>query len=378
MKVLHIASYFSGSRLYVNLISHIEALGIEQIVYSPVRTENEARYNPDSIQGVPKSIRHVLKPYHRIFYRRKIQIVYQDLSGQIDLSGIGLIHAHTLYSDGGVALRLRKKHQIPYLVAVRNTDLNLFAKFRPDLLRMRNRILENARRIVVLSPAYADRLERLIGHKRSGRIMPKVTVVPNGIDAQWFDAPARVPTASYPKRLLYVGKFTRDKNVLRLIEATATLAKQIPLRLTIVGGTGAQENAVLHKIRSGRYPFLTYVGPIDDSDELRQLYREHDIYVMPSKHESFGLTYIEALSQGLPILYSRREGVDGYFADTSVGQAANPNSTTNITAKLRLLLSGDGTNSARCRIEATRFQWPAIAQEYERIYRRVQRSSQAE
>lgn len=47
--------------------------------------------------------------------------------------------------------------------------------------------------------------------------------------------------------------------------------------------------------------------------QLREAFSISDIFVMPSKPETFGLVYVEALSQGLPILYAKGEGFDGYF-----------------------------------------------------------------
>jgi glycosyltransferase involved in cell wall biosynthesis len=54
-------------------------------------------------------------------------------------------------------------------------------------------------------------------------------------------------------------------------------------------------------------------------EKLLNNYRNSDIFIMPSYNETFGLVYIEAMSQGLPIIYTQNEGVDGYFKEGSVG-----------------------------------------------------------
>ena len=58
--------------------------------------------------------------------------------------------------------------------------------------------------------------------------------------------------------------------------------------------------------------YMTYYGEITDKKTLKNLYRENDMFVMPSKNETFGLVYIEALLQGLPILYAKNEGIEGF------------------------------------------------------------------
>ena len=47
--------------------------------------------------------------------------------------------------------------------------------------------------------------------------------------------------------------------------------------------------------------------------------KEHQIFAMPSFNETFGLVYIEALSQNLPILYTKSEGIYKYFEEGHFG-----------------------------------------------------------
>src|SRR5690625_4503801 len=122
MNILHIANDFSNSNLYKHLVLHMDQMGIEQAVYSAVRTQNETQFNLPKINDI--HIKNILKSYDRILYRLKIRKIHKDLSSQIALSKIDLVHAHTLYSDGGVSLKLKKSRGIPYIVAVRSTYMN--------------------------------------------------------------------------------------------------------------------------------------------------------------------------------------------------------------------------------------------------------------
>ena len=318
---------------------------------------------------MPKCISHILRPSDRVFYRHKIRRVSRDIAWQTTREDFDIMHAHTLYSDGGVALRFSRLRSIPYVVTVRNTDLNLFAKFRPDLSRERNNILANAAQITVLSPAYADRLCKLVGRSMSQSVMRKVTVIPNGIEQHWFDDTTRVVPRSHHVRLLFVGSFDRGKNVSRLLDAVAIIARSQPIELTLVGGGGNHAGVVESKLASGRFSFASFLGRIDDPDELRKVYRDHDIFVMPSLHETFGLVYIEALSQGLPIIHSHMEGVDGFFEKTGVAFAVDPRDTKDIARKLSSSLSTYRSVGPKCREQAKRFQWSGIAQEYLQVYR---------
>ena len=59
---------------------------------------------------------------------------------------------------------------------------------------------------------------------------------------------------------------------------------------------------------------------------------------MPSFHETFGLVYIEAMSQGLPIIYTKGEGIDGYFKEATVGYSVNPKDVKNIVKKIEMII----------------------------------------
>ena len=56
---------------------------------------------------------------------------------------------------------------------------------------------------------------------------------------------------------------------------------------------------------------------------------------MPSFPETFGLVYVEAMSQGLPIIYTKGQGIDGYFEDGKVGYPVNTKDSNDIVKKLR-------------------------------------------
>ena len=56
-----------------------------------------------------------------------------------------------------------------------------------------------------------------------------------------------------------------------------------------------------------------------DKEELIKLYRDSHIFTMPSITESFGLVYAEAMTQALPVVYTKGQGFDGQFPDGEVG-----------------------------------------------------------
>ena len=129
--ITHICNDYSRQALYRNLFKSLSRFPINQYVYVPVRTQGEVGKYLDNSYNVFQ--RYILNFSDKIFFKRKINKLYKDFISCRVLLKADLIHAHFLYSDGALALKIKKKLNIKYIVAVRNTDINYFFKLRPDL-----------------------------------------------------------------------------------------------------------------------------------------------------------------------------------------------------------------------------------------------------
>jgi glycosyltransferase involved in cell wall biosynthesis len=374
MRVLHICSDFANQKLYNELISNMErACAVEQFVYVPVRSRAEVDGNRnESLADTQYRFAHILRPYHRILFRRKVNRVLRDLTAAADVRSFSVAHAHFLYSDGAVALGLKREYGLPYIVAVRNTDLNFFMRYRPDLFRICREILRQAYAVIFVSPAYREKLlARLPDHERDA-VSGKSHIVPNGVASFWLDHPPQARIDDHSSlRLLYVGDFTHNKNVPGTIRASEILVDNCNAKLTLVGGGGSGAEVVSRMLASGRHPQVTFVGRIDDLEKLMEIYRQHDIFVMPSFLETFGLSYIEALSQGLPVVHSRGQGIDGYFDHGTVSEAADPRDPASIAAAVQTLVKRLPDIRALCIDNAKRFDWQEIAEIYAGLYKKA-------
>ena len=341
------------------------------MVFVPVRSPEEMSLQPEDVPGVIQyRFRHVLHRLHRVFFRTKIHTVFASLCATFDLERVDVSHAHFLYSDGAVALRLKQVFGLPYVTAVRSTDLNRFMRYRPDLRSLANRVLEQAAQIVCLSPAYKRQLLRSLGSRTRDQVEHKISVIPNGLASTWLMRPPVNPRRrSDPIRLLYVGDFSRNKNLRNVLRAAKLLAADREVQLTLVGGGGNAEHEVLGALRSGAYPFTTYVGRINDAERLREVYRSHDIFLMPSFLETFGVAYVEALSQGLPVIHAHGQGVDGLLPHGVVSEAVDPYDPKNIASKVTALAERREEAREICIDSAKQFDWRTIAESYIGLYR---------
>ena len=103
-----------------------------------------------------------------------------------------------------------------------------------------------------------------------------------------------------PLRVLYAGAVSLRKGVPYLLQAVEPLAAEVSI--TLVGGVSAEMQGLLKRFRP--HAHLPYVT----KSELKEIYREHDVLVMPTLGDSFGFVTVEAMASGMPVIASQHAG----------------------------------------------------------------------
>lgn len=369
MKILHLCNDFCGSKVHAHLYKSLDDLGDRQVVFTYFRDAGLDGRNSFESGNTEFIYCNVLRLYHRLLYHLKIRDVYRELQRRVDLSACDCVHAVTLFSDGALAYRVKNDYGKPYVVSVRNTDVNAFLEYAPHTWYLGRKVLLNASKIVFISVALKQKFCAHVAIKGIlSQIEDKFVVQPNGIDDYWIDHVQREQKGGHD--ILYVGRFDSNKNVMRLAKAVLALRKQYPdVRLNLVGGKGNQEKVIRAFVE--KYPqIMRWHGEVYDKDRLREIYRGNAVFAMPSIFETFGLVYIEALTQNLRLLYTKGQGIDGLFQE-KVGEAVNPLSVTDIVSKLSQLLSQSDMYSGNACVDFESFRWGRIAENYKHIYEKL-------
>lgn len=340
LHILHLANDFSGSRVYNQLVQAIDRRGVQQTIFTTIRSEDERGKNAVDF-AVEESTIHYSDnwyPWHRASFRLKVKSNYQHLLGLVDPRNLTHVYAHTLFSDGVLALKLKRDYGIPYNVTIRNTDINVFMRFMVHTWEVGKSVIQNADKVICISPAHIKRVQQW--RACPSDFSDKVINIPNGVNSYWLkhvSCTINPHQADTPWKLLYIGNFTSNKNIPRLMEAVLKLKeKGYNLQLHLIGGNGDDTKQIEAIVMEHPGVFHLH-GVIQNKDKIRAIMQQCHIFTMPSLTETFGLVYVEALSQGVPILYTEGEGVDGFFS-SSYGERCNPKSVQNIAEKLERML----------------------------------------
>ncbi|KPP97286.1 MAG: Glycosyltransferase [Bacteroidetes bacterium HLUCCA01] len=371
MRILHISNTFARVSVYKELINGLSEFGFKNSVFAPVKNEEETRYDISNVKSNEIVVKEIINYFDKIFFRRKCSKIYNSIIDHINIKNIDHIHAHTLYSDGYPAYKLYRKYGIPYTITIRSSDINAYSLLRKDLIFIRNKIINNASNIIFTSPSQKNKYLNNINLRLRKEVIKKYHIIPNGISNTFFsNYNPKVSNNLNKISILYIGRFLKLKNIPNLIKAIDIVRNKYEVRLTIVGG-GGNDQHLIKKMINKRNNYVTLLDYVKDENVLINLYRSHDIFAMVSKPETFGLVYIEALSQGLPIIYTAGEGVDGYFDHTYVGEKVkNPKNVNEIANKIiNLIVEFNNDIVKKSIIEAEKFKWNNIIKEYRNIYK---------
>lgn len=371
MKILHVNCNYLTTVMHQTMMEHLDATGVENVVFAPTDSLKKAVITPrENVYA-----RECFQPKDRMAFYRKQRKIRRALQKEIDVAEFDCIHAYTVFTDGYCAMKLSKKYHVPYVVAVRSTDINVFFQYMFHLKRTGVEILRNAAAVFFLSDAYREQLfrEYLPAHLKD-EIQAKTYIIGNGIDDFWFEHAVCPDLKSHLDRInagqlkiVYAGRVNVNKNPLRTLRALRLLKeKGITLSFTVVGKVEARK--VLETLQAD--PMVTYL-PQQPKEKLAELYKDQDIFVMPSHQETFGLVYAEAMSQGLPVLYTRGQGFDGQVPDGQGGYAIDPNSQDDIAEKMLKICENYEKFAMDAFHSVDRFRWDQICERYQLIYQKV-------
>jgi glycogen(starch) synthase len=210
-----------------------------------------------------------------------------------------VVHAHTGIMGGVVAARLARPGA--RLVVTEHATFLDDVLARPDAKLRYGRMLQRADLMLCVG---RELRAQLAGHfpEHDG----KLRILPNAID---FDRFAMRPEApAEPLRWLYAGRLMAHKGVLTLVDAFARVAGSDPrLTLTLVGAGPAAEQVCRRIAEIGLAERITVRPPVPPG-EMAGLLHRHDLLVHASLRETFGMTVVEAVATGTPVLVARSAG----------------------------------------------------------------------
>lgn len=234
--------------------------------------------------------------------------------------------------------------------------------------------VRRARRVIAVSQTTADDLIHLFGAQPN-----RVTVIPDGIAPEFLSAGDEVRDGELRRRihlpdryLLHVGNNKPHKNVEGLLKAYQMLVygqRQGLPPLVLAGGFARDGEIDVRARAMGLGRHVHCLGHLEQT-ELAAVFRGAAAFVYPTLYEGFGLTVLEAMGCGVPVVAGDVPAVREIAGDAVV--RVNPRDVTEIAdAVMRVLDRPDlrAELSERGQARARRYQWRRAAEATLAVYR---------
>lgn len=197
-----------------------------------------------------------------------------------------------------------------------------------------------------------------------------VMYIPHGVDIERFspDVPRHPAVSSNRLTLLHVGRLVSRKRVDLALEAVGKL-DQAEVELLVAGGGRHGERLEQRTRQLGVEDAVTFLGVVPESD-LPSLYASSDLFLFLSRYEGFGLTFMEALATGTPVLGTAVGGFSDLVTDGREGVWVRPSSAAVARAIQELAANQQMVDEmgGRARELASCHTWKRVAKRVEALY----------
>ena len=217
-----------------------------------------------------------------------------------------------------------------------------------------------------------DLVRRTLENFGAGIAPCSIEVVPNFVDTEIFHPRAGEGPGDGPPTAVHVSNFRPVKRVPWLVRAFAAASRGTDARLMLVGDGPDQAECRRVARELGVEERATFLGA---RDSLPELLAPADVFVLASREESFGLSALEAMACGTPVVSTAVGGVSEVVEDGVSGYLAPANDLDAFADRLASLLrdrdrAAEMGRAARRRA-AENFERRSVVRRYERIYGRL-------
>ncbi len=265
---------------------------------------------------------------------------------------------------------LAEERDLKLVTTLHGTDITLVGK-DPSYFSLTKFSIEHSDRVTAVSRFLRDETFRTFGCDGCA-----VDVIPNFINlAEYFPAGPGAPGCRLApadhRVLVHVSNFRPVKRLLDVVRVFAGVKKVVRATLVLVGDGPDHDAAQREATRLGMKHDVRFVGRVDD---VADLLRGADLFLLPSETESFGLAALEAMACGVPVIASDVGGLPEVVVSGESGYLAPVGDVTTMTERAIEMLQDPARHAALREGAVTRareFSAEKVVPLYERLYEDV-------
>ena len=217
-----------------------------------------------------------------------------------------ITHAHFIMPAGITALKLKRKHGVPYIITPHGSDVPGFNRERLQLAHVLARPWW--KRIAAAAAQIVSPSQSLLALIARAAQLPNCTVIPNGFE------PGRFIASEKAKRILLCSRLVERKGFQYFLEAIGNL--ELPGWEVDIVGDGPMLPRLQELAAKCRVPVHLLGWLNNDDPRLAELYSRAMIFILPSEWENFSIALLEGMSAGCAVITTNISGNPEAVADT--------------------------------------------------------------
>ncbi len=215
-----------------------------------------------------------------------------------------VIHAHDwlTYPAGIAAKQVSGK---PLVIHVHATDFDRSGgSANPNVYAIEKQGMDAADKIITVS-----NLTRQVVIDKYGIDPMKIITVYNAVDSFQYEHLSTIVKGFHEKIVTFLGRITTQKGPEYFVDAANRVLQKINNVRFVMAGSGDMMNKMIRRVAQLRIADKFHFAGFLKGDDVCKMLRMSDVYVMPSVSEPFGISALEAMQAGVPIIISRQSGV---------------------------------------------------------------------
>lgn len=322
-------------------------------------------------------IKYIAFPMRFLFRYRWINIYlcnYFFYKKLMSKNKFDFIHAHVVLPNGQISKHLGKKYKVPYGITIHGADIYYYLRKVKNMHIPIYKTLENSCFVGLVS----HKLKNLLEMNQIKCNPQKMHVIYNGITFYKYKKVIWKDKDSNAIRILSVGHLIKRKGFHLLLNAMKEVVKINPSVYCYIIGDGLEKQHLESMITEFKLSNNVFLLGELSNQEVFNFMGNSDIFALPSWDEAWGVVYVEAMYNKLPIIATANEGISEIIENKKNGILIDKNSTHDLIESI-IELANDmnyrnylGNNAFE--IVKEEFTWKNNAKKYLSLMRSHERS----
>ncbi|MFA6527981.1 MAG: glycosyltransferase family 4 protein [Candidatus Gracilibacteria bacterium] len=312
--------------------------GAEVHIVEVIKRLAERGYKLEVFVGIDDSIKTVLshenisihtvqykrvKNFYSIFYARA---ALRQIRAFLRKNKVDILHSKQTFPQGYIAAKLKREFGLPLYQTIQNPlAYKEELVIKGSVMKIMGSLwLKFAERWVKFAMRNTDLCGCVSSYSEEKAIMlgaKKTMIIPNGVDTDIF-YPMKERAGGY--KIVTTSTLIPRNGIDVLVRAFGHIAHTIPQATLEIAGDGPMEDELKHLVKElgveGRVKFL---GTLPH-EKVPDLLRSADLFVRPSRAEGFGVSFVEAMACGVPVITCPSGGIVDFVVDGKTGIFVRP------------------------------------------------------